>query len=76
MNATAHIGNDSVIQNSIIGLKSGKIVLVADAKTANFDKTAYDEVIDATGKHVYPGIIAPNSTLGLTEIESVRATND
>ncbi len=76
MNATAHIGNDNVIENSIIGLKGGKILLVADAKTANFDKTTYDEVIDATGKHVYPGIIAPNSTLGLTEIESVRATND
>ena len=76
MNATAHIGNDSVIQNSIIGLKEGKIILVADATTAKIDKAGYDEVIEATGKHVYPGIIAPNSTLGLTEIESVRATND
>ncbi|HEY0030139.1 MAG TPA: amidohydrolase family protein [Bacteroidia bacterium] len=76
MNGTAHIGNDSLIQNSIIGMKAGKIVLVADAKTAAFDKTVYDEVIDATGKHIYPGFIAPNSTLGLTEIEAVRATND
>ncbi len=76
MNATAHIGNDSVIQNSLIGLKDGKIVLVADATTAKLDKSAYDEIIDAGGKHIYPGFIAPNSTLGLTEIESVRATND
>jgi hypothetical protein len=76
MNGTAHLGNDSVIQNSIIGIKNGKIILVADAKTANFDKTAYDEIIDAKGKNIYPGLIAPNSTLGLTEIESVRATND
>jgi imidazolonepropionase-like amidohydrolase len=76
MNATAHLGTDSVIQNSIIGIKNGKIILVADAKTANFDKTTYDEVIDATGKQVYPGFIAPNSTLGLFEIESVRATLD
>jgi imidazolonepropionase-like amidohydrolase len=76
MNATAHIGNDSVIQNSIIGLKAGKIIIVADATTAKIDKAGYDEVIDASGKHIYPGIIAPNSTLGLTEIESVRATND
>ena len=76
MNGTAHLGTDSVIQNSIIGIKNGKIVLVADAKTSNFDKTTYDEVIDATGKQVYPGFIAPNSTLGLTEIESVRATLD
>ncbi|MGZ4115917.1 MAG: amidohydrolase family protein [Bacteroidia bacterium] len=76
MNGTAHLGTDSVIQNSIIGIKNGKIVFVADAKTANFDKAAYDEVVDATGKQIYPGIIAPNSTLGLFEIESVRATLD
>lgn len=76
MNGTAHLGNDSIIQNSIIGIKGGKIILVADAKTASFDKTAYEEVIDAASKHVYPGFIAPNSTLGLTEIEAVRATND
>lgn len=76
MNGIAHLGTDSVIQNSIIGIKNGKIILVADSKTANFDKTTYDEVIDASNKHVYPGFIAPNSTLGLTEIEAVRATSD
>lgn len=76
MNATAHLGNGTVIPNSLIGIKDGKIILVADATTAKIDKAAYDEVIDATGKHVYPGIIAPNSTLGLTEIDAVRATND
>ncbi|MCW3103063.1 MAG: putative amidohydrolase [Bacteroidetes bacterium] len=76
MNATAHLGNGTVIQNSLIGIKDGKISLVADATTAKIDKAAYDEVIDATGKHVYPGMIAPNSTLGLTEIDAVRATND
>jgi hypothetical protein len=76
MNGTAHIGNETVIQNSLIGIKDGKIILVADATTAKIDKAAYGEIIDASGKQVYPGIIAPNSTLGLTEIEAVRATND
>lgn len=76
MNGTAHIGNETVIENSVIGIKDGKIILVADATTAKIDKAGYDEIIDATGKHIYPGIIAPNSTLGLTEIEAVRATND
>jgi imidazolonepropionase-like amidohydrolase len=33
-------------------------------------------VIDVTGKHIYPGLIALNTILGLTEIEAVRATND
>ena len=76
INATAHLGTDSVIMNSLIGIRDGKIELVANATITRIDKTQYDEVIEADGKHVYPGFIAPNSTLGLTEIEAVRATND
>lgn len=76
MNGIAHLGTDSVIQNSLIGIRDGKIMLVANATTSRIDKSGYDEVIDANGKHIYPGLIAPNSTLGLTEIEAVRATND
>ncbi|MDZ4723790.1 MAG: amidohydrolase family protein [candidate division Zixibacteria bacterium] len=34
------------------------------------------EVIDVAGKRVYPGLIAPNTTVGLIEIGAVRATND
>lgn len=34
------------------------------------------EVIDITGKQVYPGLIDPVSTLGLVEIGAVRATRD
>lgn len=34
------------------------------------------EVIDVTGKHVYPGFISANSAVGLTEIGAVRATVD
>ena len=76
LNGIAHLGNDSIIQNSVVGIKNGKIILVADAKTVKFDKAAYDEIINIPGKHVYPGIIAPNSTLGLIEMEAVRASND
>lgn len=32
--------------------------------------------IDLAGKRIYPGLIAANSILGLTEISAVRATND
>ncbi|MFY9309265.1 MAG: amidohydrolase family protein [Bacteroidia bacterium] len=72
---TAHLGTDSVIQNAVIGIKDGKIILVTNT-SSTFNKADYTEVINTTGKHIYPGIIAPNSTLGLTEIEAVRATND
>ena len=33
-------------------------------------------LLKADDKHVYPGFIAPNSTLGLTEIDAVRMTHD
>ncbi|MDQ3048413.1 MAG: amidohydrolase, partial [Bacteroidota bacterium] len=76
MNGTAHIGNDSVIQNSMIGIRDGKITEVIDLDKNLVEPSNYELRIDAKGKQVYPGLISPNSTLGLTEIESVRATND
>ena len=33
-------------------------------------------MIEANGKHVYPGFILANSSLGLGEIDAVRATRD
>ena len=76
LNATAHLGNGQVIQNSAIGFKDGKLTLVADASTIRLAAGAYDTTIDATGKHVYPGFIAPNSTLGLVEIDAVKSSDD
>ena len=76
MNGIAHLGTDSVIQNSYIGIKNGKITEVIDASKTKVELGNYDEKIDATGKHIYPGIISPNSTLGLIEMESIRATSD
>ncbi|MCA6364640.1 MAG: amidohydrolase family protein [Bacteroidetes bacterium] len=76
MNGVAHIGNGTVIENSVIGFRNGKIELVGDARTVRIDRSAWDTVADCSGKHLYPGLIAPNSTLGLTEVEAVRASND
>lgn len=76
LNATAHLGNGNVIENAAIGFKDGKLTLVADATVIRLDMSAYENVIDAKGKHVYPGFIAPNSTIGLVEIDAVKATDD
>ncbi len=76
LNATAHLGNGEVIQNSAIGFKDGKLTLVADATLIKLAKDAYDITIEASGKHVYPGFIAPNSSLGLVEIDAVKASDD
>ena len=76
LNATAHLGNGKIIENSVIGFKDGKIQLVADATLIKMDFSAYDIKINASGKHVYPGFIAPNSTLGLVEIDAVNSSDD
>ncbi|HEA29672.1 MAG TPA: amidohydrolase [Leeuwenhoekiella sp.] len=71
---TAHIGNGKVIENSIIFIKDGKITGVYDAQNNTIEPKG--EVIDVTSKHIYPGFIAPDTTLGLVEISAVRATED
>ncbi|WP_378176702.1 amidohydrolase family protein [Aquimarina sp. SS2-1] len=70
--ATAHIGNGEVIENCMIAFENGKITFVGTGRNVPTKGT----VIDASGKHVYPGFIAPNTTLGLVEIGAVRATDD
>lgn len=76
LNGIAHLGNGKVIKNSAISIVDGKFDVVADAAVIKIDFNQFDTVIDVRGKHIYPGIIAPNSTLGLVEIDAVRATRD
>lgn len=71
--AIAHLGNGEVIENSLVMFSEGKIVWVGSA-TAKI--TRRGQVIDAKGKHLYPGFIAVNSSLGLAEIDAVKATRD
>ena len=40
------------------------------------NRQKYDDIVDATGQHLYPGFIVTNTTLGLQEIGAVRATQD
>lgn len=76
MNGIAHLGNGEILENSYISFKDGKIDLVADARVTKIDARQFDTVINLYGKHIYPGIIAPNCILGLQESESIRATSD
>jgi len=73
---TIHVGNGKVIENGVIGFKDGKITLVADGSVIKLSSNAYDTIITLSYAHAYPGFIAPNSVLGLTEVEEVRATKD
>jgi len=70
----AHLGTGDVIQESAIGFRNGVIDYVG--RSFQVDKSKYDDIIDATGSHIYPGFIIANTTLGLQEIGAVRATRD
>lgn len=72
-NATIHVGNGTVIENGVIQIRDGKIEKVGKDIPVPQDNVA---VYDVKGKHVYPGLILPTSTLGLVEIGAVRASND
>lgn len=72
-NATIHVGNGQVIEKGTLAFTNGKITAVG----TNLPAPAADaKVIDLQGKQLYPGIIAPVTELGLTEVEAVRSTND
>ena len=60
--ATAHLGNGEIIENSLIMFSNGKIIFVGSSKT-KIERIG--KIIYANGKHIYPGFIATNSTLGL-----------
>ena len=76
MGGIAHLGTGEKIENSLIVIRDGKFDLVADASVVRIDPSAFDTVIRAYGKHIYPAFIAPNTTLGITEIDAVRASKD
>ncbi|WP_282068507.1 amidohydrolase family protein [Olleya namhaensis] len=71
--ATAHLGNGDVIENALIMFENGTLTFVGSANSKIARKGT---IIDAKGKHVYPGFIAPNATLGLVEVDAVRASDD
>lgn len=73
INATLHPISDGVIQQGwltmvrgrIMGMGMGALPMKVDGVT-----------IDGKGLHVYPGLIAPETQLGLAEMAAVRASND
>jgi hypothetical protein len=70
--ATIHVGNGTVLERGTLVLKNGIIEKIGPEAEIQAEGT----VVDASGKHVYPGFILANSTLGLGEIDAIRATRD
>ncbi len=76
LNGYLHIGTGEVLESALVGVKNGKITLVKNSLAYTYKTEEWDTIIDLEGQHIYPGFVAPNSTLGLTEIDAVRATRD
>lgn len=69
--AKAHLGNGTVLENCTLVFENGKITALGNETTPPKGR-----VINAKGKHIYPGFIAPAKPLGLIEVDAVRASND
>lgn len=70
--ATIHTVTGGVIQNGTIVLEKGKITAIG----TNVAVPANAERVDATGKHIYPGLIDAASEMGLFEIGGVDVAVD
>jgi len=70
--AIVHTISGPSLTNASVLIRDGKITAVG----AEAGKAAADRVVPLNGLHLFPGLIAPGTILGLIEIDSVRATRD
>ena len=70
--ASIHTVSGETLAPGFLLTRGAKIVAVS--KTAPALKA--DHTVDLKGQHLFPGLILPTSSLGLTEISAVRATQD
>lgn len=69
--ATVHTVSGETLATGDVLVRDGKIAAVGVSLEGGTAR-----VVDLKGMHLYPGLIAATSALGLTEIGAVRATND
>jgi hypothetical protein len=76
-NAFIHIGDGNTIKNGFISFDNGIITQVG-SESLDFESLDFESYIqiNANGSHLYPGLILPNSRVGLEDISAVRATVD
>ncbi|MFM8469618.1 MAG: amidohydrolase family protein [Limisphaerales bacterium] len=70
--ATVHTVSGETLAPGFVLTRGTKIVSVAKATP----EAKADRTVDLKGLHLFPGLILPTSSLGLTEISAVRATQD
>lgn len=70
---TVHVGDGTLIDDAAVGFRNGTIDFVGHSYGVT---AAYDTTIISTGQHIYPGLILPDNSIGLHEVDLVRATAD
>src|SRR5882762_3391908 len=69
--ASVHTISGETLSPGQVLVENGKISAVGSVLSA-----AGARVIELKGQHLYPGLIALNTLLGLTEISGIRSTQD
>lgn len=69
--ATIHTITRGNLEQGDVLIRDGKIAWVAESI-----QVVADRIVNLKGKHLYPGMVATTTTLGLLEINSIRATLD
>jgi imidazolonepropionase-like amidohydrolase len=70
--ATVHTVSGPTLEHATVVIRDGKIEAVGTDAPVPTGAT----VTPCTGKQIYPGLIAPNTTVGLIEVSSVLGSND
>ncbi|HLJ97244.1 MAG TPA: amidohydrolase family protein [Gemmataceae bacterium] len=74
---TVHPVASPAVANAQVVIQKGKIAaLLGASQKENGPLPPGGTVVDATGLHLYPGMIDAATVLGLTELGSARETND
>jgi len=70
--ATVHTVSGPTLANATVVVVDGRIAAVGAGLTPPAGAT----IVSCSGKHIYPGLVSPFTTLGLIEVGSVLGTND
>ena len=73
-NATIHTVSGATIENGQVLIRDDRILEVGE-KLKNAKDRA-DRIVRLKGAHLYPGLVASTSTLGLVEVNALRQTRD